>query len=103
MPRAFELCQFGELFPEPVVERRDPQTLSGENPIDRSVLEAELEEGLNLDVDVLLQNLRTTRRGAAAGPLGMIAEHLKPFLADSVCTRLFGDGGTVREGFDCRP
>ena len=69
-------------------------------PIDRSILEAEPEEVLNLDVDALLQNLRTARRGAAAGPSGMTAEHLKPLLADTVCTRLFGEeAGQFARGF----
>ena len=78
-------------------ETRRPRV--ARTPIDRSILEVEPEEVLNLDVDALLQNLRTARRGAAAGPSGMTAEHLKPLLADTVCTRLFGEVG---EGFDAR-
>ena len=70
-------------------ETRRPRVVR--TPIDRSILEAEPEEDLNLDVDALLQNLRTARRGAAAGPSGMTAEHRKPLLADTVCTRLFGE------------
>ena len=93
--RAFELCQLGELSSARQAlegaaiapgDSRTEKLLKDETrrprvvrtPIDRSILEAEPEEGLNLDVDALLQNLRTARRGAAAGPSGMTAEH--PFL-----------------------
>ena len=93
--RAFELCQLGKLssarqaLEGAAIAPGDSKTekLKDETrrprvariPIDRSILE------------VLLQNLHTARRGAAAGPSGMTAEHLKPLLADTVCTRLFGE------------
>ena len=94
--RAFDLCQLGELSSvrqalvgaaiapgnsrtQELLQdetRRPPEARS---PIDRSLLEVELEEPFNLD------------KGAVAGPSGMTAEHLKPLLADTTCTRLFGE------------
>ena len=102
--RAFELCQLGELSSarqalegaaiapgdsrtEKLLKDETRRPRVARTPIDRSILEAEPEEVLNLDVDALLQNLRTARRGAAAGPSGMTAEQLK----HTVCTRLFGE------------
>ena len=63
---------------------RPPEARS---PIDPSILEVKPQEPFNLDVDLLLKNLRT----AAAGTSGMTAEHSKPLLADTTCTRLFGE------------
>ena len=89
--RAFDLCQLGELSSgrqalvgaaiapqnsrtQKLLQdetRRPPEARS---PTDPSILEVEPEKPFNLDVDLLLKNLRTVRRGAAAGPSGMTAE-----------------------------
>ena len=74
--------------------RRPP---AARTPIDSSILEVEPEELFNLDIDLLLKNLRTARRGAAAGPSGMTAEHLKPFLEDTT-SFVWRDRSTVRQG-----
>ena len=81
--RAFELCQLVELSSA-------RQALEGAAIAPADSRTEEPEEDLDVDVDALL-NLRTVRRGPAAGPSGMTAEHLKPLLADTVCTRLFGE------------
>ena len=47
------------------------------------------------DVDLLLKNLRTSRRGAAAGPSGMTTEHLKIILDSTECCALFGEVATL--------
>ena len=46
---------------------------------------------VDLDVDLLLKNLRTSRRGAAAGPSGTTTEHLKILLDSTECCALFGE------------
>ena len=43
----------------------------------------------NLDGDRFLRNLRSARRGAAAGPLGMTVEHLQPLLDHSKDAKRF--------------
>ena len=53
--------------------------------VPRSLLDPELDdfepgEQINLDPELLTKTLRTARRGAAAGPSGMTAEHLRPLL-----------------------
>ena len=50
---------------------------------------------VDLDVDLLLKNLRTSRRGAAAGPSGMTTEHLKILLDSTECCALFGEVATL--------
>ena len=70
---------------------RPPEARS---PIDPSILEVEPQEDFNLDVDLLLKNLRTAPRGAAAGPSGMTAEHSKP--ADT--TRVAGQFASDARG-----
>ena len=49
---------------------------------------------VDLDVDLLLKNLRTSRRGAAAGPSRMTTEHLK-ILDTTECCTLFGEAATL--------
>ena len=46
---------------------------------------------VDLDVDLLLKNLRTSRRGAAAGPPGVATEHQKILLDSTECCTLFGE------------
>ena len=48
----------------------------------REILEFVPEAAFNLDDKKLAQNLRSSRRGAAPGPSGMSAEHLRPLLSN---------------------
>ena len=50
---------------------------------------------LNLDIDLLLENLRNSRRGAAGGPSGMTTEHLKILLDSAPGSSLLGDVATL--------
>ena len=50
---------------------------------------------VDLDVDLLLKNLRTSRRGAAAGQSGKTTEHLKILLDSTACCALFGEVATL--------
>ena len=49
---------------------------------------------VDVDGDLLAKNLRTPRRGAAGGPSGATAEHLKLLLESQVCTELFVEAAT---------
>ena len=49
---------------------------------------------VDIDGDLLAKNLRTARRGAAGGPSGATAEHLKLLLESQVCTDLFVEAAT---------
>ena len=60
-------------------------------PLDPIILEETPVVPVGLDVDILLRNLRCSRRGAAGGPSGMTAEHLKPLLDSAVCSQMFGE------------
>ena len=58
-------------------------------PLDRSVLDVDPVVPLDLDVDLLLMNLRRARNGAAGGPSGMTAEHLQTGIGEcGVCPTL---------------
>ena len=50
------------------------------DPLPREVLEHQPEGVIELDQERLLRNLRSARRGAAGGPSGTTAEHLRPLL-----------------------
>ena len=50
---------------------------------------------LNLDIDLLLENLRNSRRGAARGPSGMTTEHSKILLDSTPGSSLLGDVATI--------
>ena len=50
---------------------------------------------VDLDVDLLLKNLSTSRRGAEAGPSDMTTEHLKIILDTTECCALFGEVATL--------
>ena len=64
-------------------------------PFDPFVAEVDPTVPLNLDIDLLLQNLRNSQRGAAAGPSGMSTEHLKILLDSAPGSSLFGDVATL--------
>ena len=97
--RVFCLAQLGELSSarqvlegEPVASGdnhtlRSPgsfeETPSARDPLPDDALLHQLEVPFSLEQDRLLRNLRVSRRGSAAGPSGMIADHLRPLL-DSV-------------------
>ena len=49
-------------------------------PLSQSIVEAHPEEEFKLDEDWFVQHVRCARRGAAAGPAGMLADHLQPML-----------------------
>ena len=55
-------------------EAKRPRT--AREGIDQELLDMNPTVPVDLDVDLLLKNLRTSRRGAAAGPSGMTTEHL---------------------------
>ena len=65
-------------------ERRRPPTLRA--PLSQDLLTSQPESPLNLSQEALLKNLKCARRGAAGGPSGMTAEHLRPVLAVSAWT-----------------
>ena len=46
----------------------------------QSIVEAHPEEEFKLDEDWFVQHVQCARRGAAAGPSGMLADHLQPML-----------------------
>ena len=73
-------------------ERRPPGV---REPLDPFVAEVDPTVPLNLDIDVLFQSLRNSRRGAAAGPSGMTTEHLKILLDDAAGSSLLGDVATL--------
>ena len=98
--RAFCLAQLGELSSarqalegEPIAPGdnhtlRSLQDLARRPPVARDplpddVLSHQPEVPFSLEQDRLLRNLRVSRRGGAAGPSGMTADHLRPLL-DSV-------------------
>ena len=62
-------------------ESSRPRTLR--DPLPDHLLNHQPEREFLLDRDRFLRNLRCSRRGAAPGPTGMTAEHLRPLL-DSV-------------------
>ena len=57
--------------------RRPPEP---REPLPQAVSSARPAQAFILDDDLFLQNLRTSRRGAAAGPSGMNSDHLFPLL-----------------------
>ena len=59
-------------------ETRRPRTLREPLPEELSTFQPEIT--FCLDRDRFLHNLRCARRGAAPGPIGMAAEHLRPLL-----------------------
>ena len=62
-------------------ESRRPPPLR--EPLPEHLVQHEAETLFRLDRDMFLRNLRCARRGAAAGPSGMTAEHLRPLLDSS--------------------
>ena len=60
-------------------ERRPPVL---RDPIPPDILHAVPAEQFSLDFDVFTRNIRSARRGAAGGPSGMTAEHLR-FIVES--------------------
>ena len=63
--------------------------------VDQDLLDMNPAVPVELDVDLLLKNLRTSHRGAAAGPPGMTTEHLKILLDSGDCSALFGEVATL--------
>ena len=60
------------------------------DPIPEEIRAANPSNPLALDKDEFLHSLRTARRGAAGGPLGMRNEHLRPLLDNAEdCTKFF--------------
>ena len=57
--------------------RRPPQLRA---PFSEDLLTAQPEIPFQLDQGLLVKNLKSARRGAAGGPSGMTAEHLRPLL-----------------------
>ena len=72
-------------------ERRPPRP---RDPIPRDILEHQPAIPFELEEIQFVVNLRTSRRGAAAGPSGMTSDHLRPLLdhvRDSHLLFLLGD------------
>ena len=55
----------------------------------------EPEEPFVLDQDMFLHNVRTARRGAAPGPSGMTADHLRPLVEHSGGARALSHGASL--------
>ena len=64
---------------------RDPvrRPTSAYAPLPEALLNHHAERTLSLDKTLLLKNLKRARRGAAAGPSGVTAEHMKSVLSES--------------------
>ena len=62
-------------------ERRRPPMLRA--PLSEDLLSFQPESSLHLSQVLLLKNLKCAKRGAAGGPSGMTAEHLRPVLESS--------------------
>ena len=60
-------------------ERRPPNL---RDPLPEELINFQPATLFQLDEDRFLKNLRSSRRGAAAGPSGMTNEHLRPLLND---------------------
>ena len=58
--------------------RRRPQ--EPREPLPPEITGRRQERPFSLDHHLFIQNVRSARRGAAAGPSGVTAEHLKPIL-----------------------
>ena len=65
-------------------------------PLPREVVEHQPEGVIELDQERLLRILRNARRGAAGGPSGMPAEHLRPLLGCPHVGSTIGFGSGVR-------
>ena len=63
--------------------KRPPRTRLGDE-IPRTIMEHLAQSPFDLEEKRFLGNLRTSRRGAAAGPSGMNADHLRPVLDSHV-------------------
>ena len=66
---------------------RRPPTLR--DPIPQDILEVEPGSPFVLDPELLARNIRSARRGAAAGPSGMTADHLRVILESAPDTSSF--------------
>ena len=64
-------------------------------PLPREVLEHVPPLPFDLDEKLFLRCLRSSRRGAAAGPSGMTNEHLRPLLDDWASMEVFFKAGEV--------
>ena len=53
------------------------------------------EEPFVLDQDMFLHNVRTARKGAAPGPSGMTADHLRPLVEHSGAARALSHGASL--------
>ena len=62
--------------------------------VDEDILQMQRYVPFHLDEDKFQHNLRTSRRGAAGGPSGMTAEHLRVLLDSSSCTSLLGEAAS---------
>ena len=61
---------------------RDRRPVQPMRKLSRETMEFMREVPLNLDEKRFAQNLRSSRRGAAAGPSGMTTHHLRPLLSN---------------------
>ena len=62
--------------------------------LDEDISQMQPHVPFHLDEDKFQHNLRTSRRGAAGGPSGMTAEHLRVLLDSLSCTSLLGEAAS---------
>ena len=62
--------------------------------LDEDILQMQPHVPFHLDEDKFQHNMRTSRRGAAGGPSGMTAEHLRVLLDSPSCTSLLGEAAS---------
>ena len=60
----------------------------------RDILQMQPDVPFHIDVDKFQHNLRTARRGAACGPSGMTAKHLRIVLESPACSSLLGEAAS---------
>ena len=79
-------CHASEGAPlAPGTQLRDPvrHPTSAHAPLPEALLNHHTESTFSLDKTLFLKNLKRARRGAAAGPSGVTAEHMKSVLSES--------------------
>ena len=60
------------------------------DPLPDSVAQCEPEERFSLSQELFFQNVRMARKGAAPGPSGMTADHLRPLLRHNLVATALG-------------
>ena len=99
----FSTFSFGRVLPSfrfmtPLSEVQDPHKRPPlpREPLPRDVVDHQPDSLIQFDQERFLNILRSSRRGAAGGPSGMTAEHLRPLFHALADVEKFG---RVCEGF----